>query len=185
MILSGAKVLEINRSKVDSLNVFPVPDGDTGTNMSLTMQSAVKELSVCSVQLVCMEICDCRFQGRLEGGARKFGRYSFPDFAGYLFGIQRMRQGDSTHRTFSQRRWRAGTKVAYGAVSVPKEGTMLTVVRMMSEHSRQGRFENRKILRTFSTDVIAEGEKALAMTPELLARAEKSGRRRQRAAWGS
>ena len=44
MILSGAKVLEINRTKVDSLNVFPVPDGDTGTNMSLTIQSAVKEL---------------------------------------------------------------------------------------------------------------------------------------------
>ena len=45
MIVSGAKFLEINRAKVDSLNVFPVPDGDTGTNMSLTIQSAVKELS--------------------------------------------------------------------------------------------------------------------------------------------
>ena len=47
MILVGAKQLEINRAKVDALNVFPVPDGDTGTNMSLTMQSAVKELTAC------------------------------------------------------------------------------------------------------------------------------------------
>ena len=47
MIMFGARLLENNRSKVDALNVFPVPDGDTGTNMSLTMQSAVKELSAC------------------------------------------------------------------------------------------------------------------------------------------
>ena len=48
MVLVGAKMLDNNRAKVDALNVFPVPDGDTGTNMSLTIQSAVKELSICS-----------------------------------------------------------------------------------------------------------------------------------------
>ncbi len=48
MVASGARMLEINRTKIDALNVFPVPDGDTGTNMSLTMQSAVKEMNACS-----------------------------------------------------------------------------------------------------------------------------------------
>ena len=48
MVASGARMLEINRAKVDALNVFPVPDGDTGTNMSLTMQSSVKEMNACS-----------------------------------------------------------------------------------------------------------------------------------------
>ena len=48
MIITAAKLLEINRATIDSLNVFPVPDGDTGTNMSLTLQSAVKELLSCN-----------------------------------------------------------------------------------------------------------------------------------------
>ena len=48
MVASGARMLEINRVKIDSYNVFPVPDGDTGTNMSLTLQSAVREMNACS-----------------------------------------------------------------------------------------------------------------------------------------
>ena len=56
MILVGAKQLEINRAKVDALNVFPVPDGDTGTNMSLTMQSCVRELSACQSNAF-VEVC--------------------------------------------------------------------------------------------------------------------------------
>ena len=47
MVATGARMLEINRAKVDALNVFPVPDGDTGTNMSLTMQSAISEMNAC------------------------------------------------------------------------------------------------------------------------------------------
>ena len=66
MIVSGAKILEINRAKVDSLNVFPVPDGDTGTNMSLTIQSAVKELSLCSSNRL-SELCDAVSKGALKG----------------------------------------------------------------------------------------------------------------------
>ena len=72
MIISGAKVLEINRTKVDSLNVFPVPDGDTGTNMSLTIQSAVKELSVCSSNRL-SEICDAVSKGALKGARGNSG----------------------------------------------------------------------------------------------------------------
>ena len=65
MILLGSQALEKNRAKVDALNVFPVPDGDTGTNMSLTMQSAVKELSACPTNGF-MEVCDAVSRGALD-----------------------------------------------------------------------------------------------------------------------
>ena len=72
MILVGAKLLEINRAKVDALNVFPVPDGDTGTNMSLTMQSAVKELSACPSNTF-SSICDSVSKGALKGARGNSG----------------------------------------------------------------------------------------------------------------
>ena len=73
MIYTGAKMLEINRAKVDALNVFPVPDGDTGTNMSLTMQSCVRELTACTSSSF------------TEGRARELRRYPFPNPAWALF----------------------------------------------------------------------------------------------------
>ena len=72
MVLVGAKMLENNRAKVDALNVFPVPDGDTGTNMSLTIQSAVKELGGCSSNNY-MEVCDCISKGALRGARGNSG----------------------------------------------------------------------------------------------------------------
>ena len=72
MISSGARMLEINRAKVDALNVFPVPDGDTGTNMSLTLQSAVKEMNACSSNRF-QEICDAVSKGALRGARGNSG----------------------------------------------------------------------------------------------------------------
>ena len=72
MIYMGAKMLENNRAKVDALNVFPVPDGDTGTNMSLTMQSAVKELTACQ-SYAFVEVCDSISKGALKGARGNSG----------------------------------------------------------------------------------------------------------------
>ena len=72
MILVGAKSLENNRAKVDALNVFPVPDGDTGTNMSLTMQSAVRELTACPSNAF-SEICNSISKGALKGARGNSG----------------------------------------------------------------------------------------------------------------
>ena len=72
MILIGAKQLELNRAKVDALNVFPVPDGDTGTNMSLTMQSAVKEMTACQSSAF-PEVCDSISKGALKGARGNSG----------------------------------------------------------------------------------------------------------------
>ena len=171
MIMFGARLLENNRSKVDALNVFPVPDGDTGTNMSLTMQSAVKELSACQSNSF-MEICDCVSKGALKGARGNSGVILSQILRGICSVLRECGKEFDT-RTFSKA-MEAGTKVAYGAVSVPKEGTILTVVRMMSEHSGKAA-SRKKNFEDFFADVIAEGDKALAMTPELLPVLKKAG----------
>ena len=90
MILSGARVLEINRAKVDSLNVFPVPDGDTGTNMSLTIQSAVRELSVCTSNRL-SEMCDAVSKGALKGARGNSGVILSQLFRGICAEIKKSR----------------------------------------------------------------------------------------------
>ncbi|MBQ9728515.1 MAG: DAK2 domain-containing protein [Clostridia bacterium] len=171
MILVGAKQLEINRAKVDALNVFPVPDGDTGTNMSLTMQSAVKEMSACQSSAF-IEVCDSVSKGALKGARGNSGVIMSQILKGICSVVRKCEKEVDT-KTFAKA-LEAGTKVAYGAVSVPKEGTILTVIRMMSEYavkiaSKKKNFED------FFKDVIAEGEKALALTPELLPVLKKAG----------
>ena len=171
MVLVGAKMLENNRAKVDALNVFPVPDGDTGTNMSLTMQSAVKELSTTSSNTF-MEVCDCVSKGALRGARGNSGVILSQIFRG-ICTVLRVSKPEVDTRTFAKA-MEQGTKVAYNAVSIPKEGTILTVVRLMSEFAVKvaGKYKD---FETFIPAVIAEGDKALAMTPELLPVLKKAG----------
>ena len=171
MILVGAKQLEINRAKVDALNVFPVPDGDTGTNMSLTMQSAVKELMACQSNAFA-EVCSSVSKGALRGARGNSGVILSQILKGICSVLGKCEK-EADIKTFAKA-LEQGTKVAYGAVSVPKEGTILTVIRMMSEYavkiaSKKKNFEE------FFKDVIEEGEKALALTPTLLPVLKKAG----------
>ena len=171
MVLVGAKMLENNRAKVDALNVFPVPDGDTGTNMSLTMQSAVKELSMTSSNTF-MEVCDCVSKGALRGARGNSGVILSQIFRG-ICTVLRVSKPEVDTRTFAKA-LEQGTKVAYNAVSIPKEGTILTVVRYMSEFAAKnaGKYKD---FEAFLPAVIAEGDRALAMTPELLPVLKKAG----------
>ena len=171
MILVGAKQLELNRAKVDALNVFPVPDGDTGTNMSLTMQSAVKELTACQSSAFA-EVCDSISRGALKGARGNSGVILSQILKGMCTVIRKQEKEVDT-KTFAKA-LEQGTKVAYGAVSVPKEGTILTVIRMMSEHAMKVA-PKRKTFEDFFKDVIEEGEKALALTPTLLPVLKKAG----------
>ena len=170
MIVSGAKVLEINRAKVDSLNVFPVPDGDTGTNMSLTIQSAVKELSLCSSNRL-SELCDAVSKGALKGARGNSGVILSQLFRGICSEIKKAEE--ITIKSFAKA-MENGTKVAYSAVSKPKEGTILTVARKMSEYARQAAPKFRDFSE-FLDSVIKKGEEALAETPELLPVLKKAG----------
>ena len=170
MIVSGAKVLENNRAKVDSLNVFPVPDGDTGTNMSLTIQSAVKELSLCSSNRL-SELCDAVSKGALKGARGNSGVILSQLFRGICAEIKNT--DPITIKVFAKA-MENGTKVAYSAVSKPKEGTMLTVARMMSEFAKQAAPKYRDFAE-FLAAVIQKGEEALQKTPEMLPVLKKAG----------
>ncbi len=171
MVLAGAKALENNRAKVDALNVFPVPDGDTGTNMSLTMQSAVKELSS-SASNTFPEVCDLVSRGALKGARGNSGVILSQIFRG-ICSVLRASKPEVDTKTFAKA-LEQGTKVAYNAVSIPKEGTILTVVRMMSEFAvkNAGKMRDYEV---FIPAVIEEGDRALAKTPELLPVLKKAG----------
>ncbi|MCD8307334.1 MAG: DAK2 domain-containing protein [Clostridia bacterium] len=171
MIISGSRMLDQNRSKIDALNVFPVPDGDTGTNMSLTLQSAVKEMGAVTSQQFA-DICNAVSKGALRGARGNSGVISSQIFRGICSSLK------DTKETFTTRNFakalEEGTKVAYGAVSVPKEGTILTVVRCMSEAA--GKLAAKyKDFEEFLKAVIEVGDEALAHTPELLPVLKKAG----------
>ena len=171
MIYTGAKLLENNRAKVDALNVFPVPDGDTGTNMSLTMQSAVRELTACNSNAFA-EVCDSVSKGALKGARGNSGVILSQILRGICSVLRTCGEGADI-KTFVKA-LEAGTKVAYGAVSVPKEGTILTVARMMSEHAAKVAAKKKTFEEMFA-EVVAAGDKALAMTPEMLPVLKKAG----------
>ena len=170
MVAAGAKVLEINRAKVDSLNVFPVPDGDTGTNMSLTIQSAVKEMNLCTSNRL-SELCDAVSKGALKGARGNSGVILSQLFRGICAEIKK--HDDVSIKAFA-RAMENGTRVAYAAVSKPKEGTVLTVARMMSEYAVASAAKFREFP-AFLEEVIKKGEEALANTPEQLPVLKKAG----------
>ncbi len=172
MVLVGAKMLEINRAKVDALNVFPVPDGDTGTNMSLTIQSAVKELTACTSNNI-MDVCDCVAKGALRGARGNSGVILSQIFRGICSVLREVKKEGADLKTFAKA-MEAGTKVAYNAVASPKEGTILTVVRFMSEFAVKnvGKYKDYE---GFLNAIIEEGDRALAKTPEMLPVLKKAG----------
>jgi DAK2 domain fusion protein YloV len=170
MILTAAKLLEVNRATIDALNVFPVPDGDTGTNMSLTFQSAVKELIDCKSNRI-SDITEAVSKGALRGARGNSGVILSQVLRGFCNTLKQAEEVDT--KLFSQALV-AGAEVAYGAVSKPKEGTMLTVARMVAEHSQSVRGKH-KDFETFLPEIISAGNKAVELTPTLLPVLKKAG----------
>ena len=170
MILTAAKLLEINRVNIDALNVFPVPDGDTGTNMSLTIQSAVNELANCKSNKV-VDITEAVSKGALRGARGNSGVILSQVLRGICNTLRKSEEIDI--KLFSQALV-SGAEVAYGAVSKPKEGTMLTVARMVAEHSQSIRGKN-KDFETFLPEIISAGNEAVELTPTLLPVLKKAG----------
>ena len=131
MILTAAKLLEVNKANIDALNVFPVPDGDTGTNMSLTFQSAVRELISCKSNKI-DDIAEAVSKGALKGARGNSGVILSQVLRGICATIKKHEEIDT--KLMAQALIN-GAEIAYGAVSKPKEGTMLTVARMVAEHA--------------------------------------------------
>ncbi|MDE7168044.1 MAG: DAK2 domain-containing protein [Clostridia bacterium] len=171
MVAFGARNLEINRAEIDARNVFPVPDGDTGTNMSLTLQSAVKEMNACTSNRF-QEICDTVSKGALRGARGNSGVISSQIFRGICSVVRDTKDAFDT-KTFAKA-MEAGSKVAYGAVSIPKEGTILTVIRLMAESAPKLASKHKDFI-PFLTALIEVGDEALAKTPELMPVLKKAG----------
>lgn len=170
MIVSGSNYLEENKEYVNSLNVFPVPDGDTGTNMSLTMKSAVKEINMVSSNNM-EQICDAISKGALKGARGNSGVILSQIFKGLTTSFNKLKE----IRTIDfANALIEGANVAYKAVTKPKEGTILTVIRAMADSSIKIAKKETDV-QAFLKQVIDVGEEALSMTPELLPVLKKAG----------
>ena len=170
MFRGGALNLENNINLVNSLNVFPVPDGDTGTNMTMTMTSSVKEMD--AVEDNRMElICQALAKGALRGARGNSGVILSQIFKGVASVL-----GDSeevTTKIFA-RALKAGSDSAYDAVTHPKEGTILTVIRLVAQYSvkissKKSDFEE------FFKLILHKGEEVLDATPDMLPVLKKAG----------
>ncbi len=171
MFSFGSKMLEVNKETVNSLNVFPVPDGDTGTNMSLTLASAMKEIS--SNPSTTMEAFTISLaKGALRGARGNSGVILSQILKGFANVIDSNEDVDI--KLFS-RALKNGVELAYNAVAKPKEGTILTVIRVITEHALE---ISKKINLTYSDflqELIEKGEEILAQTPDMLDVLKKAG----------
>ncbi len=163
MLIGGATLLEINKEYVDSLNVFPVPDGDTGTNMSMTMSSAVREIAELDTNEVDV-LVNVFARGALKGARGNSGVILSQIIKGLSKVIGESKE--LTTKTFSKALAEA-TDVAYSAVTKPKEGTILTVIRYIAEQSKSVATRNSGFI-AFFEGIIAKGEEILARTPDML-----------------
>ncbi len=155
--------LEAHRRRIDDLNVYPVPDGDTGTNLTLTLRSIVEALessSAADSPAVAKDVTRAALMGARGNSGVIFSQIvrGFVDVLGQT-------QDVSTPRL--RRAFRGASDAAYRAVKRPVEGTMLTVIREMAEEGE--RKENRRLpAPEFLATVLVRGEEALARTPEML-----------------
>ena len=170
MLIAGGKMLEVNKAQVDALNVFPVPDGDTGTNMSLTMMSAVKEINAINSTSM-SELAEKLAKGALRGARGNSGVILSQILKGFSNIIAQNDECDA--RTFAKG-LREGAELAYRAVSKPKEGTILTVVRSMAEEAIDSAKRTTDIQKLMNA-VLEKGEETLAKTPDMLDVLKRAG----------
>ena len=172
MFIAGAANLEANKEWINELNVFPVPDGDTGTNMTLTIKSAVSEVSALGDVFTMTDICKAMSSGSLRGARGNSGVILSQLIRG--FGKVAKSENELTIPVLADAFDRA-VETAYKAVMKPKEGTILTVAKGASLKSRELADNGEEDLEKFLGEVLAEAEKVLAETPELLPVLKQAG----------
>mgnify|MGYP003270401268 FL=1 len=170
MFLAGAKNLEVKKEWINELNVFPVPDGDTGTNMTLTIMSAVKEVNnLEDVQMT--SLAKAISSGSLRGARGNSGVILSQLLRGFTKGIRDLEELDAVALA---RAVDKGVETAYKAVMKPKEGTILTVARGVADKALE-LAEDAEDLQTFLEDVLEEGRRVLAKTPDMLPVLKEAG----------
>ena len=169
-MISATNNLSNNRKQTDDLNVFPVPDGDTGTNMSMTLSNSARELEKLSGETA-GKVASVNASALLRGARGNSGVITSLLFRGFAKGI-----GDDEFVTPENlaKAFELGVEAAYKAVMKPTEGTILTVARVAGEMARKACDEGKTVLEVFES-AIEGAETALAETPELLPQLKKAG----------
>ena len=170
MFLAGAKTLEAKKEWINELNVFPVPDGDTGTNMTLTIMSAAKEVAALE-QPSMEELAKAISSGSLRGARGNSGVILSQLFRGFTKEIKTVEEIDIL--TLANALTRA-TETAYKAVMKPKEGTILTVARGISDKALE-LVATEVDLKEFLEQIIEHGNYVLSQTPEMLPVLKQAG----------
>ncbi len=170
MFLAGAKNLEAKKEWINELNVFPVPDGDTGTNMTLTIMAAAKEVG--AIEEPTMEsLAKAISSGSLRGARGNSGVILSQLFRGFTKVIREYETLDTVVLSTALQR---ATETAYKAVMKPKEGTILTVAKGISDRAAELAMETDD-LEQFIKGVIEHGEYVLSQTPEMLPVLKQAG----------
>jgi len=172
MFLAGAKNLESNKEWINELNVFPVPDGDTGTNMTMTIMSAAKEVAALGEEPDMATLCKAISSGSLRGARGNSGVILSQLLRGFTKAINE--QSEITIASLANAMER-GVETAYKAVMKPKEGTILTVARGGAEKAAELLEDGATDMNQFIADVIAHAEYVLSQTPEMLPVLKQAG----------
>ena len=170
MIIAGANELAANKQLVDAMNVFPVPDGDTGTNMSLTVMAAAREAEK-KGSLMAADVTKAASSGALRGARGNSGVITSQLFRGFAKGLEGMEEAGVKELAAAAEQ---AVKTAYKAVMKPKEGTILTVARGCAEAAAKLAEETEDI-EAFLKGIIAYGHEVLAQTPEMLPVLKQAG----------
>ena len=170
MVLGGAQNLRANLQVVNDLNVFPIPDGDTGENMYLTLQGGLERLKNEESPRLC-DKAQATAQGMLLGARGNSGVILSQLFYGLAEGLEGLTSADAGQIASALKQ---GVKRAYGAVAHPVEGTILTVAREAVESARAKCYEGMELEEFFSS-YLAEMRVSLEKTPNLLAVLKEAG----------
>ena len=170
MFLAGAANLEAKKEYINELNVFPVPDGDTGTNMTLTIMSAAKEVSALENPDM-VSISKAISSGSLRGARGNSGVILSQLLRGFTKEIREYQEIDAA---VLARACDRATATAYKAVMKPKEGTILTVAKGAAQKAQE-MAETTEDLELFLSEVIKYAEEVLAQTPEMLPVLKEAG----------
>ena len=169
MFLSGAKNLEIRKNWINELNVFPVPDGDTGTNMTMTIMSAAGDVNALPNPTI-DDLAKAISSGSLRGARGNSGVILSQLLRGFTNAIRDHSELDGELIVAAMQK---AVETAYKAVMKPKEGTILTVARVMYEKAQD--VEDKENLDNLFQVILTSGDEALAMTPELLPVLKEAG----------
>ena len=170
-LISGANNISAQKQQIDELNVFPVPDGDTGTNMSMTISAAARELKRLSDDCTVSEAAACAASALLRGARGNSGVILSLIFRGISKGLADCKTATADDLA---RGLVLGTESAYKAVMKPTEGTILTVIRLTAKKATAFAETNKEIIPFWET-VCKASKDALAKTPEILPVLKKAG----------